>query len=445
MARRSAVLVVLWLLWVCVWTSAEPKVQVTGSAPRGDISLTIYNPQVTLVQEHRVLGLNTGANEYRASWAGVNVDRDSVRLEPQPGVKGITIKDAVYVRDDANSVIWHLEAKKADAYSVSVSYNVSGLSWWANHVLTVDENEKTAGLKTWANVANASGEDYQEAQIRLVMGDVRLVSPMPGQESVAFPVMGALGLKAGGAGGGGRGGGGTRGGPAGPPGAPGPVGDYAATSDEDAFGREGYAEYTFYSLERRESLDNGDTKKIELASEAAMPLKKLYVYATDMYGPNVAMLYLFDNKKEFGLGPLPPGMLKAYRQEADGRLTLLGEDYLKYTPVGETARVYLGSARNVTVEVNQTAYRRSDEEYTKDRERLLSYVEYVEYTVEVRNRKAESIEMVVRQIFPAEAELVEVIPKARSPRVGALEWDLKLGAGASQKLVYRTKRKVYTG
>ncbi len=434
MARRSAVLVVVWLLWVCVWTSAEPKVQVTGSAPRGDISLTIYNPQVTLVQEHRVLGLNTGANEYRASWAGVNVDRDSVRLEPQPGVKGITIRDAVYVQDDANSVIWHLEAKKADAYPVSVSYNVSGLSWWANHVLTVGENEKTAALKTWANVANSSGEDYQEAQIRLVMGDVRLV-----------PAQGPIGYGAGGGAGGGGGGRRMGRGAAGPPEAPPTAEQLGLPSEDESFAREGYAEYTFYSLERRENLDSGDTKKIELASEAAIPLKKLYVYATDMYGANVAMLYLFDNKKEFGLGPLPPGMLKAYRQEGDGRLTLLGEDYLKYTPVGETARIYLGSARNVTVEVNQTGYRRSDEEYTKDRERLLSYVEYVEYTVEVKNRKGESIEMMVRQQLPPEAELLEVIPKARSQRVGLLEWDLKLGAGETKKLVYRGKRKVFVG
>ena len=115
-----------------------------------------------------------------------------------------------------------------------------------------------------------------------------------------------------------------------------------------------------------------------------------------------------------------------------------------YVAVGDTARVYLGNARNITVAVNQTGYRRSDEEHTKDRERLLSYVEHAEYTVEVKNRKTEQIQMLVRQHLPSpDTELVEVIPKASSPRVGVLEWDLKIAPGEMKRLVYRTKRKVF--
>jgi hypothetical protein len=420
MRRRSTLLAGLWLLWACAAAVAEPKVQVTGSAPRGSIALTIYNPSVTLVQERRTLGLNDGLNEYRVSWGGVNVDRDSVRLEPAAGTRGVTVRDAVYTEDNANSITWHLEAGKAGAYPFSVAYNVSGLSWWADHVLTVGDDERTAALRTWASIANKSGENYQDAEIRLVMGDVRLSPPA------------RAGGGMGGGGGGGKGGGGT-------------VTGATFQTEAEGFAQEGYAEYTFYTLARRESLESGDTKKIELASAEGLALKTLYVYATDMYGPNVAMLYLFDNKKEAGLGALPPGVIRAYRQEADGRLSLLGMDALKYLPVGQTARVYLGNPRNVTVEINQTGYKRTDEEWTKDRERLLSYLEHAEYTVLVKNHKAKSVDMLLRQELPSpDTEVVEAAPKPRSPRVGLLEWDLKIGAGETAKVVYRIERRVYT-
>lgn len=414
--KRLAAWLLLAGLGFCRVAQGEPKVQVTGTAPRGDITLTIYHPQLTLVQDRRTLSLHRGLNEYRVSWAGVNLDRDTVRLEPQPGVKGISLRDAVYVDENPNTVIWHIEAARADAYPVSISYHVSGLSWWADHVLTVDDREKTVSLQTWANVANSSGEDYRDAQIRLVMGEVRTVGGVVRKAAAG--------------------------------GARGPRPALAAAEEAEvetaAFEREGYSEYTFYTLARREDLDDGSTRKIPLAAANAIPLKKLYAYATDMYGPGVAMLYLFDNKPELGLGPLPPGTLRAYRQEADGRLTLVGEDSLGYLPVGETARIFLGKARDVIVTVNQTGYRRTDEEYAKDRERLLSYVERAEYTVEVKNRKTEPIRLLVRQHLPSpDTELVEATPKASSPQVGVLEWELSVGAGKTARIVYRTKRKVF--
>jgi hypothetical protein len=378
---------------------------------------------VTLVQERRTLGLNQGSNEYRVSWGGVNVNRDSVRLDPAAGSTGVTVRDAVYTQDNPNSITWHLEAAKAGAYPFSVAYDVSGLSWWADHVLTVADDEQSASLKTWASIANGSGEDYQDAEIRLVMGEVRLLPPGP---------QGPPGPR--GAPGGGAGGGGAQMGMA----------FKAMEEAPEAFSQQGYAEYTFYTLARQESLDSGDTKRIELASAAELALKKLYVYDMDMYGPNVALLYLFDNKKELGLGPLPPGMVRAYRQEASGRLTLLGEDQLRYTPVAETARLYLGSARDVTVEVNRTGYRRGDEQYAKDRQQLVSFVESAEYTVQVKSRKTTEIEMLARLDLPwADAEIVEAIPEAGSPRTGMVEWRLKIAAGAAKPLVVRIRHTVY--
>jgi hypothetical protein len=397
-----------------IW--AEPKVTMTSTVPRAGIDLTIYNPIVSLIQERREVSLAKGINEFRMTWAGVSVNRESVRLVFLDDAQGVQIRDAILPADDPNTVIWHLEAGRPGTYPLALSYYAGGFSWRADYVLTVDDQEKNLWLKAWANITNASGENYQDANIRLVMGDVRILS-----------------------------GGGPR-----PPQAPGAqaaeraaVASMPASSEEVAFAREGFAEYTFYTLARPETLDSGDTKRVTLASSSAIPLRKVYQFDPQAFGSNVAMQYWVENKKDYGLGPMPPGLVRAYRQEKDGRLSLLGEDMLPYVPLAETAKIYLGNAHNIVVETAQIDYQRTDEQWAPDKSRVTRYVEEAEYKVTVKNRKANAVELIVRQYIPTDAKLVRADPQPEQPRLGTLEWKLQIGAGEARELTYRTSRTVY--
>ena len=415
MKRSIFPLLAAGLMSWCALAAAEPKVTMTSLVPREKIALTIYNPMVSLIQEQREVSLAEGANEFRVDWAGVDVDRGSVRLMPLAGAAEVDIRDAVLPQGDANTIIWHLEAKKGGTYPVSLSYYVRGFSWNADYVLTVDDAEKNLWLKAWANITNGSGESYPEADVRLVMGDIRLLSA------------------------------------GGPPAAPMALGAQSAeraapargADTETAFEREGFAEYTFYALDRPESLDAGDTKRIALAASAAIPLRKVYTYDPNRFGNNVAMEYWVENKAEHKLGPMPPGLVRAYRQEDDGRLSLLGEDMLSYVPLGETAKIYLGNAHNIIVESIQTDYQRKDEQWAPDKSRLVRYSEEQGQKVTVKNRKANDVELIVRQYMPADAELVSADPEPERPQLGVLEWKLKLPAGGERVFTYRTRRTVY--
>jgi hypothetical protein len=416
--RVLSVLFAAWLLSACVWSAAEPKVTVTSVVERESIGITVYNPAVSLVQERRTLSLNKGLNEFRVTWAGVTVQRDSVRLEPVDG-DNVMVRDVVLPQDDPNTVIWHLDAKRPGPQPVSITYYAGGFSWGADYVMTVDGDEKQLWLKTWANVTNASGESYADAMIRLVMGDVRVISV----GGAARPTT-AAGAQLG------------------------------ANTAMDSLASvewlntlivrgESFAEYTFFTLERPETLDSGDTKRIALAASTAIPVRKVYTYDPNAFGDSVAMQYWFDNKKEYELGAMPPGLLRAYRKEHDGRLSLLGEDQLPYVPVDETAKIYLGNARNVIVETAQTDYQQSEEQWSPDKSRLVSYVEERAYRVTLTNRKAQEIELIVRQYIPDDAKLMDSDPAADQPRLGELEWKLELDSGQKQELTYRYSRKIY--
>lgn len=415
----AAVLLSAWLVLACALAGAEPKVTVTSTVPRETIGLTIYNPAVSLVQERRVISLNKGPNEFRMNWAGVQVNRSSARLELSDGEKDDAVRDTVLPQNDPNTVIWHLEAKRSGSFPVSISYYAGGFSWNADYIMTVDDQEKNLTLRAYANVTNSSGENYAEAALRLVMGDVRLVSVGVGRD---MAVMGAQRA------------------------ANAAVAGLAEMEQNLPFGREGFAEYTFYTLARPESLDTGDTKRIPLAASTTIPVRKVYIYDPNLYDGNVAMQYWFDNKKEYNLGPLPPGLLRAYRQETDGRLSLLGEDNLSYVPLDETAKIYLGNARNIIVESVQTDYSRSDEKFIPAAPNVAgqwSYVEEAGFKVTVRNRKAYAVELVLRQYIPNDATLVSADPKPDRPKLGTLEWKLQIPAGETKELVYRTRSTVY--
>lgn len=413
--RALTLLLVVCLLSLCALAVAEPKVTVTSLVPRADIGITIYNPLVSLIQERRTISLNEGINEFRVSWAGVQVNRESVRLEPLGEDDDVFIRDAVLPQDDPNTVIWHLQTERAGPREVSISYYAGGFSWNADYVLTVDDDEKNLWLKAWANVTNASGENYQEADIRLVMGDIRLVSVGKPPTAGLLAPMGA-----------------QRAAPA-----------HEAEEAALPFGREGFAEYTFYTLARPETLDTGDTKHIALAASTVIPVRKVYTFDPQLFGENVAMQYWFENKKDYELGPMPPGLLRAYRQEKDHRLSLIGEDRIAYVPLGETAKIYLGNARNIIVETAQIDYERTEEEWTPNKQTLISYVEETEFKVTVKNRKAQTVAMIVRQYVPNDAELIRSEPTPEQPKLGTLEWNLKIPAGKTQEIVYRISRKIY--
>ncbi|GAI70042.1 unnamed protein product, partial [marine sediment metagenome] len=54
-------------------------------------------------------------------------------------------------------------------------YLTSGLSWRAFYMGTLTENEETMRLQGYVRVTNNSGEDYENAQTRLIVGQVHIL------------------------------------------------------------------------------------------------------------------------------------------------------------------------------------------------------------------------------------------------------------------------------
>ena len=92
--------------------------------------------------------------------------------------------------------------------------------------------------------------------------------------------------------------------------------------------------------------------------------------------------------------PFPAGTFKVYqRDEADGSLTLVGEDQIGHTPKDEIIRLYIGEAFDLQCE-RKCLNKRNDLGIRRE-----------EWQITLKNRKEETVFIRVLHRIPATAEV----------------------------------------
>ena len=59
--------------------------------------------------------------------------------------------------------------------TVEITYFTSGISWSADYLCVANPDETEMGFEGFVRVSNNSGEEYENAQVRLVVGKINLV------------------------------------------------------------------------------------------------------------------------------------------------------------------------------------------------------------------------------------------------------------------------------
>ena len=73
------------------------------------------------------------------------------------------------------SLLWMLDVAQAGEHDAQVSYITSGITWKADYVAVVREDETRVDLTGWVTLDNRSGATYRDARLQLMAGDVRRV------------------------------------------------------------------------------------------------------------------------------------------------------------------------------------------------------------------------------------------------------------------------------
>src|SRR5215475_9835455 len=143
---------------------------------RDSIQLTIYNSEdLTLVRETRVVTFKKGVNPLEFSWANTLIDPTSVELSFLTNPDKFAVLDTTFPHDKPQKLYWNVKSDIDGEATIQITYFTSGITWSADYLCIADKDEQHMGLEGFVRVANQSGEDYENAQVRLVVGHINLV------------------------------------------------------------------------------------------------------------------------------------------------------------------------------------------------------------------------------------------------------------------------------
>jgi hypothetical protein len=387
---------VILLLIAAAVSVAEAKVDLVTLPTRDTVQLTIYNSaDLTLVRESRDLTLKPGKNKLQFSWANTLIDPTSLEMLPKANADKINIADLTYPPRVRNLGLWNIDSEVSGKVPVEITYLTSGLSWRAFYMGTLTEDEETMRLQGYVRVTNNSGEDYENAQTRLIVGKIHILDriaqlarrqypydrpggPMPLRPTEPSSVVKKLRFTRGAA-----------------------LDIKVADAERKEIRKEGLSEYFLYTIEGEETIPTGWSKRLLSFDVKKVPVINLYKYDERRYGNSVVRFLSFKNDTEHDLGetPIPGGMLKVYRTvDADEHLSYVGQSSFKYIPVDEDVELNLGPVADVVVEPTLMDYKTQNYRFNRHRN-ISGWDEVRTFKVEVRNTRDLDVKIEIKRRF----------------------------------------------
>ncbi len=414
---------------------AVARINVDTLPARDSAQLTIYNSvDLTMVRETRFLTLRKGLNRLEFSWANTLIDPTSVEFKALTHADDVEVLDVSFPPRVTNTLEWRVQSEVAGEVQVEIRYFTSGISWAADYVLEAGRDEKAAELAGFVKVNNQSGEDYENAQIRLVVGEIRLVEliaklarePHGPEGIVTLGVVNGtaapMSAPAAAPFGGGGGFGGRR--------------EYMMAKVKEVM-KEGLSEYFLYTVEGRDTIPNTWSKRLPSFAAKSVPLTSYYKYEREQRGDHVERFYRFKNNTESKLGkePLPNGQVIAFRTGAGDNLrSMVGQTSVKYIPINEEIEMDLGNDREVLAEPSLTDWRKDDLKFDKDGN-ISGWTVTQSWRVETRNSKEIPITLDLRRNFQGDWSVKSDAPFEKVD-AGKIKFVFNLNAREKRTITY---------
>lgn len=323
---------------------------------------------------------------------------------------------------------WLLRTDKPGSSIGGVSYVTGGMSWESAYNLVVNQRPgkdnhaaqagETVDLVGWVTMNNESGQDFDEARIKLMAGDVNKLAPERSREYTDKARAAAM----------------------------------DATSNGAVVTEKTFDEFHLYTLEHPATLHDHETKQVEFVRAGNVSSQRVYVYEgfdkerypyyggdanqDASYGTQsntkVWVMQQFKNSKENSLGiPLPKGRVRFYRRDEDGQLEFTGENQIDHTPADETIRLYTGNAFDVTGD------RRRVDIHVDSRNRTIEET----FEVSLRNHKKQGVQVqVVERLYRwVNWKINDETAPFHKRDAQTVEFPIRVAADGSQTLRYTVR------
>ncbi|MEW6585530.1 MAG: DUF4139 domain-containing protein [Nitrospirota bacterium] len=303
------------------------------------------------------------------------------------------------------TLVWLVENDISPEQKVEASYLTNGINWRADYIVTLNDKDDRADLSGWVTIDNKSGTTFRNAKLKLVAGDVNRVRDEYEYRDKMLRVA-----------------------------------EIAGKAASPQFREEEFFEYHIYSLDRRATIKENQTKQIGLVNAAAIPVKKELVYYGAAYyyysshgeaitNQKVGVFIEIENKKENNLGiPLPKGTVRVYKHDSEQSLQFVGEDSIDHTPKDEKVRVKLGDAFDVVGSRKQMDWKK------------VAYDTYeASFEISLRNHKKEDVQVKVVEPIPGDWTMLSSSHAHKKTEAFTAEFTVKVPKDKETKITYRVR------
>jgi hypothetical protein len=303
------------------------------------------------------------------------------------------------------TLLMSLENSGPRKQQIEASYLASNLAWNADYVLTVARDDKAADLDGWVTLTNNSGTAFRNAKLQLVAGDLNRIQSGRASDVMESRVM-------------------AKSMPAAP-----------------QFQQENFSEYHLYTLGRKTSVEDKESKQISLLEGTGVPVTKVFVvngqnyYYRNAQNPGaplkdqVMVFYKFRNEEKAGLGmPMPAGNVRVYQKDSRGGILFAGEDRIDHTPKDEDVTIHIGNAFDVVAEHKQTDYKRID-----------THVWEMEFEITLRNHKDTPVTVQVNEPIGGDWEMLSSTYKYTKTAAFAAQFNVPAAKNGTSVLRYRIR------
>ena len=302
------------------------------------------------------------------------------------------------------TLIWSIENGGAARHRIEASYLATKLAWNADYVLTVARDDKLADVDGWVTLTNGSGTEFRNAKLQLVAGELNRVRQAFGRMEADMRMA-------------------------------------AAAPAQEKMAQESFSDYHLYTLDRKTTINNNQTKQVSMLEATGFPVKKRYIvdgqsfYYRNAQHPGspikdvVQVYYQFKNEEKAGLGlPMPAGTVRVYQNDSKGGTHFVGEDRIGHTPKDEMLNLKIGNAFDVVSERKQV-----------DFEKIASNVYEVEYELVIRNHKSTAVTVEANEPIGGTWRIIRSTHEYTKTDAWAAQFNLPVPADGTTTLKYRVR------